>query len=191
MAQLDFLYISSLVNKVKDGDSNAFAELYAATYQKQYRFARQYLKDEFLAQDALQEVYLLAIKNLDKLKDSKVFLSWLNQINFRVCFNMQHKNAQHQSELQSDVEMDELLDSSSYAGDPEVLTSQHLEKEEVFSQILKLPRKESQVIIMRYYNNMKLEDIATAMDCSRSTVKRYIISGRDRLQSSLTKNLSD
>lgn len=188
MAQLDFLYISGLVNKVKDGDSNAFAELYAATYQRQYCFAHQYLKDEYLAQDALQEVYLLAIKNLDKLKDPRVFISWLNQINFRICFNMQQKNSKHQKELHGNLDMDELLDSRPYAENPESVASDQLEKEEILALVLKLPQKESQAIIMKYYNNMKLEDIAEALDCSRSTVKRYIISGRERLQRSLIGN---
>ena len=54
MAALDYSYLASLVSRVQDGDSNAFAELYAATYQKEYRFAYKYLKEEYLAQDALQ-----------------------------------------------------------------------------------------------------------------------------------------
>lgn len=86
MAELDYDYISTLVSRARTGDSDAFAELYAATYQKEYRFAYNYLKDEYLAQDALQETYILALKNLYTLRDSKLFISWLNQINFRVCF---------------------------------------------------------------------------------------------------------
>ena len=60
--------------------------LYTLTYQKQYAFARHYLKDEQLAQDAVQETYILALKNLAKLKDPIVFVAWLNQIAFRTCF---------------------------------------------------------------------------------------------------------
>jgi len=35
---------------------------------------------------------------------------------------------------------------------------------------------------MRYYNDMKLEEIAAAMEISRSSVKRYIASGQDHLK---------
>ena len=80
MAELDYGYISTLVSRARTGDSDAFAELYAATYQKEYRFAFNYLKDEYLAQDALQETYILALKNLYTLRDSKLFISWLNHI---------------------------------------------------------------------------------------------------------------
>ena len=69
MDQLDHQYIAALVKRAQQNDSNAFAELYTLTYQKQYAFARHYLKDEQLAQDAVQETYILALKNLAKLKD--------------------------------------------------------------------------------------------------------------------------
>ena len=63
--ELDYDYIAKLVRKTQAGDSDAFAELYTATYQSQYRFAYQYVKDSYLAQDILQEVYILVLKNLD------------------------------------------------------------------------------------------------------------------------------
>lgn len=55
--ELDYDYLAKLVERTQMGDSDAFAELYTATYQKQYRFAYQYTKDSYLAQDILQDVY--------------------------------------------------------------------------------------------------------------------------------------
>ena len=40
---------------------------------------------------------------------------------------------------------------------------------------------------MRFYNEMKLEDIAAALNCSRSTVKRYINSGKKAIYKMLRK----
>lgn len=53
--ELDYDYLAKLVECTQMGDSDAFAELYTATYQKQYRFAYQYTKDSYLAQDILQD----------------------------------------------------------------------------------------------------------------------------------------
>ena len=78
MSALDYNYVADLVVKAQNSDSDAFAELYAATYQKQYQFAYSYLKDEYLAQDALQETYIIAFKDLSKLKDPLLVLAWLN-----------------------------------------------------------------------------------------------------------------
>lgn len=62
MDELDYNYLAELVLKTQRGDSEAFAELYTATYQKQYRFAYRYAKDAYLAQDILQDVYILVLK---------------------------------------------------------------------------------------------------------------------------------
>ena len=64
MHDLDYDYIAMLVNRTKQGDSDAFAELYTATYQELYRFAYRYFKDQYRAQDILQDVYIIALKNI-------------------------------------------------------------------------------------------------------------------------------
>lgn len=72
----------------RQNDSDAFAELYTMTYSKVYNYARHYLKDDFLAQDALQDIYILALKNLGKLNDPTLFVARLNRISFNVCYNI-------------------------------------------------------------------------------------------------------
>ncbi|MGO5053843.1 RNA polymerase sigma factor [Lachnospiraceae bacterium LCP25S3_G4] len=181
MAELDYQYIASLVRKTQHGDSDAFAELYAATYQKQYRFAYQYLKDEYLAQDAIQEAYILVLKNISTLKDPKVFISWLNQIIFRICFDMSQKHNRHNQELHIDTD-DLDISTLSAIANPEEQIAQQDEKEYIISRIMDLPMYEAQAIMMRYYNNMKIREIADAMNCSKSTIKRYLASGHEKLQ---------
>lgn len=99
MVVLDYNYLADLVVSAQNGDSDAFAELYAATYQKQYNFAYSYLKDEFLAQDALQEIYITALRNLSKLRDPMLLIAWLNQINFRICFHLHKRQERYNEEL--------------------------------------------------------------------------------------------
>ena len=91
MNELNIAYLAGLVLRAKGNDSNAFAELYAMTYKKVYNYTRHYLRDDFLAQDALQEIYILALKNLSKLNDPTVFIAWLDRISFHVCFDMTKK----------------------------------------------------------------------------------------------------
>lgn len=99
MPSLDYNYIADLVVRAQSDDTDAFAELYAATYQKQYNFAYSYLNDAYLAQDALQETYTIALKDLSKLKDPLLLVAWLNQINFRVCFHMRKRQKIYSEEI--------------------------------------------------------------------------------------------
>ena len=185
MEALDYKYIAKLVSRAQIGDSDAFAELYAATYQRQYLYAYHYLKDEYLAQDALQETYILALKNLAKLKEPTLIISWLNQINFRVCYNLHKKQQRYYSEMiiNSNDSFDTNINTGgiSYQTSPEEAVIKVDSKEYLMNQILNLPFTESQVILMKYYQNLKLNDIAQLMDISRSSVKRYLASGRERL----------
>ena len=168
--------------RAQEGDSDSFAELYLATYQQQFRFSYRYLQDEFLAQDALQETYILALKNLTTLRDPNVFVSWLNQINMRVCFAIYRR--EKRQELQ--MERFELLNvlNQENRGDldsPEVRTLKQDEQERLVKQIMQLPFSESQVIILRYFRGMKLEEVAELMQISLSSVKRYLESCRKKL----------
>lgn len=62
MSSLDYNYIAELVTRAQAGDSDGFAELYAATYQRQYHFALRYLKDEYLAQDPCRRPIYLRLR---------------------------------------------------------------------------------------------------------------------------------
>lgn len=99
MAVWDYNYLAELVIRAQSNDSDAFAELYAATYQRQYHFSCRYLKDECLAQDALQETYTIALESITKLKEPNLVIAWLNQINFRVCYNLSAKQQRYNREI--------------------------------------------------------------------------------------------
>lgn len=192
MPALDYSYMAELVVNAQGGDSDAFAELYAATYQKQYQFAYSYLKDEYLAQDALQETYIIALKEITKLKDPMLLVAWLNQINFRVCFQLHKKQKRYDAEMRGyydDTEegrkmalaMSQAEMSPSSDGNPEDMVVRVDSREYIMNQILKLPFTEAQVIILRFYRSLKYNEIADLLEISQSSVKRYLRSGKEHL----------
>ena len=85
MSSLDTQYIADLVLQAQEGSSNAFAELFAATYQKQYAFALSCLHEDFAAQRALQNAYTQALGSITKLREPALFVVWLNQLTLRAC----------------------------------------------------------------------------------------------------------
>lgn len=183
MAEIDYNYIGELVERAKNGDSDAFAELYLATYQKQYLFCYNYLGDEYLAQDALQETYIRALKNLGSLEDPKLFISWLNQINLHVCYSMKEKKNRSSAELENYAAG--MADDVASDDSPENHVVKIDDSKYIFNEILALPGSESNAIILHYYKNLPIKEIAYIMDVSKSTVKRYLDSGRKRLAKTL------
>lgn len=182
----DHKYIASLVVKVKHNNSDAFAQLYSMTYNKVYNYARHYLRDDFLAQDAVQEIYILALKNIHHLNDSELFIAWLNQISFRVCYDMSKKVNSSYGDI-TEPELLELVRDDRNSSNPEINAQQKAEVDSLRQAIDALPAHEKQCIILRYYNNMKIEDIVNMLGYSKSSVKRYLNSAKDHLALTLKR----
>lgn len=174
---LDYQYLASLVRQAQNGDSNAFAELYMATYQMIYRFAYRYLRNEEDAQDAVQDTYIIVLRKIRMLKDPQLFVSWLNQIAFRVCFGIQKKKNE-MGRVNTDQPIHNLV---SAAEQPEEMAVRIDDKNFIVRQIMSLPFSESRVLILYYFDKMKIGEIAHLLDVSRSSVKRYLASGREKL----------
>ena len=162
MAKLDYKYISRLVIQAQNGHSDAFAELYAATYQEQYAFAYQYLGDEYLAQDALQQTYIQSLKEIRALPDPALFLAQLHQIGYKTCFLIQRKQNNFFENFEASLVS---IDGNQYS----------------IRRILNLPFSESQIILMKYCDHMTNREIARMMHISHSSVRRYLNLGRKRL----------
>lgn len=180
MKEPSIQYLAGLVIRARQNDSDAFAEVYALTYNKTYNYARHYLRDDFLAQDAVQEIYISALKNLDKLNDPTLFIAWLNRISFHVCYDISQKS--NTGHTISDPEILEIVPDEYLDSNPESSYQKKDEHARLNNAMDSLPFHEKQVLTMRYYNSLKLEEIAAAMDISRSSVKRYIASGREHLK---------
>ena len=142
--ELDYDYLAKLVERTQIGDSDAFAELYTATYQKQYRFAYQYTKDSYLAQDIQFDT-----------SDEK--------IPYHRCVDYSTESNPEKYALTKDTQ------------------------QQLINSIYSLPQQFAQPIIMRYYNSMAIDEIADAMDCSRSTIKRRLHKGQKLLEAKLGK----
>lgn len=177
-------YIAGLVKKVCNGDSTAFAELYTLTADKVKVYTNRYLRDEYLAEDALQEIFILAYKNIQKLNDPSLFVAWLNQISFRVCYDMDRKRKGEafdtNSELLEDIE-DQYLPSN-----PEGVALKDDEESRLRLAIDSLPALEKQLIVLRYVNETKIEDIVTMTGLSKSTVKRHLNTALEMLKEKMS-----
>lgn len=161
-----------LIKKAQQGDTSAFAALYAATIQSQLYFATTFLKDAALAEDAVQEVYLSLYKNLSKIQDGKYFIAYLHRICYNTCVDFKKKLNKQKFELDMDV-LNNQHDTNP-SSNPDDRYAALEQSSEIYSALSTLPDEHRAAFLMRYYDNMKVREIAVALDCSESSVKRYI-----------------
>lgn len=81
MRKVELKYIETLVHDARLGDSNAFASLFAMTYQQQFSLAYSYVWNTGYAQDILFEIYLHALHSIKRLARAKQFNRWMNEMN--------------------------------------------------------------------------------------------------------------
>ena len=182
--ELSHEYIAVLVRRSQAGDSDAYAELYSLTYSKVYTYCRCYLKDDYAAQDAVQDIYITALKNINKINDPTLFVAWLNQISFRTCFDISKKKHGDAGYIGSEL-MEEISDTS-MSSDPEASTFSKDERERLNQAITTLPAKEQELINLRFYKDMKIDDIVSITGLSKSTVKRKLQSAIEELKKKMS-----
>lgn len=70
---------------------------------------------------------------------------------------------------------------------PEKQLMDHFDHPVLMASVLELPPQYAQALIMRYFNDMSIDEIADAMNCSHSTIKRRLVKGKKLLEK-LLKN---
>ncbi len=173
-------YIAEFVTRAQRGDSDAFAQLYNMTFNKVYNYARHYLRDDYLAQDAVQEVYISALKNLSKLNDPTLFIAWLNQISFHVCYDMAKAHKSDYGDIDSEL-LEEIRDTKRDSN-PEANALKKDESERLKAAVERLSVSEKELVSLRYFNSMKIDDIVNVTGISRSTVKRQLNAITEKLK---------
>lgn len=118
-------------------------------------------------------------------------MSWLHQITFRICFDTTQKTKRQEQDIQFDTSDEKIpyhrcVDYSTESN-PEKYALTKDTQQQLINSIYSLPQQFAQPIIMRYYNNMAIDEIADAMDCSRSTIKRRLHKGQKLLEAKLGK----
>lgn len=185
----DYQYYAFLAARIRKKDDSAFTEFYEATYQEFYRYAYYFLKDTYLAQDALQEIYISIYQNIDTLKSDKLFMPWAKQIAYHLCCDFARRRKNQKDEV-TDFS-DESVFSSLLQEDIGFQSAADKDFNQRLSEFLnEMPVHVRRAFILRYDHQLKLEEIADFMNCSLSSVKRYIKTAHKLLKEKFVKYYS-
>lgn len=166
-------------------DQRGFSYLYEETYQSKYYLALKYMKNEEAAQDILQDSYVKAFLNLDKLKDPEAFASWFGMIVANTAKNaLQKKEPLLFTDIKKDEEetFDYEVEDKDIHSQPELSYTEQETKELVHEMIGSLSDEQRMCILMYYIEELKIKEIAKALDCSENTVKSRLKYGKGNLR---------
>lgn len=162
--ELDKEEVETLVDQAKNGDSEAFGEIYDFYVDAIYRYIFFKVGKED-ALDLTENVFLKVWEKLRTYKRGKsYFSSWL----FRVAHNT---IVDHYRMRKAYTELDTNVPDDKRQNDPVIMTEQNLSHETLQLAIKKLKKKYQQIIILKYINELENDQIARIMKRSEGNLR--------------------
>ena len=174
--------IKELVSSAKSGNKKSFDKLYELTHNDVWYNCLSLLKDEENAKDIMQETYITAFLKLDTLNDEQKFCGWITSIAVNKCKNKLKGKVEYQIDdevLITEAETDELMLPEEY------ITK--TEKRKVLLQIMEdtLSFNQYQTVLMFYFDEMSISEIAQGLEISEGTVKSRLNSSRAKMKTAI------
>jgi RNA polymerase sigma-70 factor (ECF subfamily) len=154
-----------LIRWAKQGDQEAFAQLYEENFDKIYRYVALKIGDRMEAEDITQQVFLHAIQAVPSFKWRGIpFSAWL----FRIAHN-QVVDYLRRKAKRATASLEESLIASDE--DPQKIVGQKLEIERLLSAVKKLTPAQQEVISLRFAGELPIAKVAKVMGKSEGAVK--------------------
>ncbi|MDD3335438.1 MAG: sigma-70 family RNA polymerase sigma factor [Eubacteriales bacterium] len=130
-----------------------------------------YLRDDALAQDAVQDSFLKAYRKLSQFRGESGKKTWLMRIAINTCRDYQRSGWAKQ--VDSRICLEE-LPLSAEAAEPEDDT--------VIREVMLLPRKDREIVLLRFYQQMKIKEIAQTLKIPTGTVTSRLNRAKEKLR---------
>lgn len=156
-------------------DPNHELECLVLQYQQPLlRTCFLYLRDRTLAEDAVQETFLKAYRSLASFRGECSEKTWLMKIAINTCCDLRRA---HRLRRIDPRRIPELL--------PQAAEPFTEAEEALVTQVMQLPRKLREVILLYYYQDMTVTEIAVSLGISQSSVSGRLKRARGKLRALL------
>lgn len=166
---------------VKGPDRTPEEEITRMVHEHQLALLRlcfTYLHDKDLAQDAVQETFLKAYRSLLTFRHDANEKTWLSRIAINCCRDMNRSSWFRHTDRTVTLDMlPEPTEQPSY--EDNILTV----------EIMKLPKRLREVIMLYYFEDMTTPEIAETLQISQQAVSDRLVRARNKLRKALGKDM--
>jgi RNA polymerase sigma-70 factor, ECF subfamily len=163
-----------LVEAARGGDVESFGELYRRCYAPALGVAYGVLGDRHLAEDAAQEAFVIASRQLAGLRNTERFAPWLCTIARRVAGQM--ARSRRERKTLGDTEAAPTLSLGPHRSDL------------VRQAVLDLPERGREVVVLHYFTGLSHKEIAASLGLSAEAVHGRLVRARRMLAERLSGN---
>lgn len=173
----------SLVCAVQQGEDEAATNLYNAFHQDLYYHISKTVNDPVLAEDLLQDTFIEIFQTIDQLNEPAAFVIWSKQIAYHKCTAYFKKRR----EILADEDEDGFSVFDTIEEDrAEFIPDEALDKEDlkqtIHAMIDELPPEQRSAILLRYFDEISVKEIAEIQSVTEGTVKSRLNYGRKAIK---------
>ena len=182
----------SLVRDVRRGSPTAFGAMMRRYNRRLYRTARAILKDDSLAEDALQEAYLAAFRHMDEFRGDAALGTWLTRIVVNQALQALRRTRRDRVVVpfeESDAQHEALNVADSPDTGPENMLLRAQTRRLIERNIDALPEGYRTVFMLREVEDLTVEETAAALDIPAATVRTRLFRAKARLRESLAQEM--
>lgn len=174
------------VEKAKQGDQQAKEVLYTETCQHMFFLAKSIVKSDEEAMDIIHDSYICVFQKLDNIKNAAGFKSYLRTTVANRCKNyLRKKKPLYLSDMTEDGTELELEDTDG------VIPGELVGNEDVIECVRRvvesLPEEQRMCVILRYYDEMSLQEIADTLEISLGTVKSRLSRANKKMRDEIER----
>lgn len=175
-----------LVERIKEGDREAFMEITRLYQKKVYLLAYSYLRNNEDALDIVQETFLRLYRKVSMFRAEKNFQTWLLQIAKNLCIDYYRKNYGRSLDYRSNKDVEKVNVPAQDDGNSHSFS----DTKRIFAVCLdRLSEKQRLIFVMKHYNNLEYKEISQILRISVGTVKSLHFKAVQNLRALMTPYL--
>jgi RNA polymerase sigma-70 factor (ECF subfamily) len=161
---------NELIESFQAGNTRAFDTLIERYQEKIYTTILFMVKDSYLAEDLIQEIFIKIIDNIKQKKyaEEGKFLPWALRISHNYCIDHFRKVKRTPTiKTSDDQDIFEVIKNTEHSADYKMTCSQTHQNIQALVDLL--PEEQREIIVLRHYANLSFKEIATMTNCSINT----------------------
>lgn len=176
----------SNLDKIKIGNDEAINEFYNNSYKSLYYNALKLVKNTEEAKDIVQYGYAKTFEHIEEIKDDEHLIKYIHTVVNNKCVDyLKKKKSLNFSDIvEEDGEVIDIEDTNEDFIPDKVVNEQAL-RDYISDELNKLPDDQRTCIMLRYFEDLSISEVAATLGCSESTVKSRINYGQKKLASSI------
>ena len=177
----DTSLLEDLIHRSREGDEKAMEAIYERFSRPLFSLIYRYTSNKEVAEDLLQDVFLRVFSNLQTLRRTDTFVSWMYRIAVNTCFGYLRGS---KVQVQRTIPLNDVYGE---AGGDRDRSGDRMIKSALDDAIHSLPSRMKAIFLLHDVQGFKHEEIAPMLGCSIGTSKSQLFKARMKIRDHLEK----